>query len=1352
MSRACEIAVALLLTNITVSPAHGEDAITVMSARLPSPRGTTAIWDGTHAYLFGGNDGTIKDEILRYHPTSDTLLRMNAPLPTPRYGASAIWDGTHAYIFGGARQPSAGRLNEILRYDSATDSLTPMTARLPTPRYGMSAIWDGTHAYLFGGNEDGYAQTDQILRYTPATDSLTAMTSRLPSPRDSTSAIWDGQRAYIFGGWNGTRLNDILRFDPGTGIVSRMSSALPSGRSNTSAVWSGRQAYILGGYSEGFLGDILRFDPAADSINDTNVRLPTARSGMTEIWDGRHAFLFGGSDGALLNEIVRYDPIDPFGCPEPTRTVTRGAWMLACLEPVGSLYRASGPIKLNGMDVQVLGGGVIEFSPSEGTLTASGTVEVTAGPVTVSGVTVGPITVFRGALSWDLDLSSVSFGFPSGGMLGLPVGLTATATATSPGVVAVELDSPLPSVFGGGTARAGFRVSAAAGLQVDSIKVGPISASMGFARLNDLLFAYDSSGTWSVSATVEGVVGAALEGSFTYAGGALQAAAFSITDLVVGELFELSRLEFSYESEGAGVQKWSGAVVGAGENPASGSALLRITDGTLSEVRVALSRLKVFEVDVESFLFSYGAGVWDLSGRARVGGGTAFDIDAGLTFSGSRLTGGHFKLANLSLGGKLQVKDLQIAFAGSRWSGSGRVVLPGPMGREFAGSFEVDDGALKSASVSASGLNVPIGAAIWLNRVALSLDTSPWMLGGGMGVSAGPAILGRRAVIIDGDATYAFPPPGFGAFDIRGTVSLVEDKFQLTTGRVGFDADGVTFGGHLDVSWGGTGVVADVSGGVGEWEFLAEGAGSVKVLGKTLTGGQTLLSTKGIAVCGNVGPSGWGWKAGFGYRWGSLLPGAFTGCDLGSYRPAGLSAADASSQTSASIAIAPNLPVAAIEIAAGAATPDAILHAPDGVAFTTDEGVFEHHAVIKDPEQHKTYVLIDTPAEGLWQIEQSAASVPITSIAHADGLPAPLVGATISGDGNTRTLTWTVEPIDGQQVSFMEGEVLINTTSEASGSVTFSPADGPAGARNITAHVLQDDLPRATLTVATYDAPALATLTIQTEGLGSGTVDSSPAGIACPPACALQVPAGTTITLTATAAPDSAFGHWTGVCAEPQETCTLTIDQPVGAGAHFLDITPPETTITAGPPTATRDTTATISFTADEAASTFECALDSGSFVPCASPQVYSSLPQGPHTARVRATDPSGNTDPTPAAITWIVDRTNPTINFVAPRPGHINILDNQIRIPAVNEPRAIIIGPNTVRASASDTHSGIANVAFTVDGIPIDPSQITHNSQTGYWEFRFQGHLPGEHQLATTATDLAGNTKTATMPLLVLA
>jgi hypothetical protein len=114
---------------------------------------------------------------------------------------------------------------------------------------------------------------------------------------------------------------------------------------------------------------------------------------------------------------------------------------------------------------------------------------------------------------------------------------------------------------------------------------------------------------------------------------------------------------------------------------------------------------------------------------------------------------------------------------------------------------------------------------------------------------------------------------------------------------------------------------------------------------------------------------------------------------------------------------------------------------------------------------------------------------------------------------------------------------------------------------------------------------------------------------------------------------------------------------------------PPETTITSGPclkqvgndtyswsPCETTTTSVSFAFTSSKADSTFECSLDGAAFTSCTSPQAYSGLSEGTHTFQVRATDASGNTDPTPASESWTVqapaDATAPTISITSPADG----------------------------------------------------------------------------------------------------
>ena len=96
--------------------------------------------------------------------------------------------------------------------------------------------------------------------------------------------------------------------------------------------------------------------------------------------------------------------------------------------------------------------------------------------------------------------------------------------------------------------------------------------------------------------------------------------------------------------------------------------------------------------------------------------------------------------------------------------------------------------------------------------------------------------------------------------------------------------------------------------------------------------------------------------------------------------------------------------------------------------------------------------------------------------------------------------------------------------------------------------------------------------------------------------------------------------------------------------ATGVDSTPPDTAITGGPAatSTTSDSTPTFTFTSTETGSTFECRLDAAAFAACATPFTTAALGDGSHTFRVRATDGAGNTDATPASVTFTVAATPP--------------------------------------------------------------------------------------------------------------
>jgi hypothetical protein len=158
-----------------------------------------------------------------------------------------------------------------------------------------------------------------------------------------------------------------------------------------------------------------------------------------------------------------------------------------------------------------------------------------------------------------------------------------------------------------------------------------------------------------------------------------------------------------------------------------------------------------------------------------------------------------------------------------------------------------------------------------------------------------------------------------------------------------------------------------------------------------------------------------------------------------------------------------------------------------------------------------------------------------------------------------------------------------------------------------------------------------------------------------------------------------------------------------------VDTTPPNTTIDSGPVegSTTNDSTPTFDFSSNEGGSSFQCRIDGGAFGPCSGPgsthTPSSPLSDGQHTFDVRATDPVGNVEASPASRTFTVDTTvpPPPVEGGAPPPpdGVVPLPSNEFGIGKLNGLKLTLTvpGPGTVEVrDAADQSSGEAMVAAT--------------------------------------------------------
>ena len=187
-----------------------------------------------------------------------------------------------------------------------------------------------------------------------------------------------------------------------------------------------------------------------------------------------------------------------------------------------------------------------------------------------------------------------------------------------------------------------------------------------------------------------------------------------------------------------------------------------------------------------------------------------------------------------------------------------------------------------------------------------------------------------------------------------------------------------------------------------------------------------------------------------------------------------------------------------------------------------------------------------------------------------------------------------------------------------------------------------------------FTPPAAPVITGPTDG--TTTTDATPTitGTAEPGSTVTVYVDGNPVGTTTT----DGSGNWTFTPSTPlsegPHIITADAEDPAGntssasnSVALTIDTTAPQTTIDVTPPSESGVDTATFEFSASEVGSTFECSLNGAAFTACTSPLNLTGLPEGSNTLEVRATDPAGNTDATPASYTWNVDTTPPNAPVV---------------------------------------------------------------------------------------------------------
>lgn len=158
--------------------------------------------------------------------------------------------------------------------------------------------------------------------------------------------------------------------------------------------------------------------------------------------------------------------------------------------------------------------------------------------------------------------------------------------------------------------------------------------------------------------------------------------------------------------------------------------------------------------------------------------------------------------------------------------------------------------------------------------------------------------------------------------------------------------------------------------------------------------------------------------------------------------------------------------------------------------------------------------------------------------------------------GSTQAVTLTVS---GLPAGASLSPAITNNPSNPTSASTLTIAtlvSTPAGTYSIT--VTGSPLNKTTTFNLVVAIPTFA-LTVARTGTGTGTVNSSPAGIACGATCSAPFNLNTSVTLTAVADTYSAFTGWSGSGCSGTGTCAVTMTQAKSVTANFDIVSPPGT-------------------------------------------------------------------------------------------------------------------------------------------------------------------------------------------------
>jgi hypothetical protein len=441
------------------------------------------------------------------------------------------------------------------------------------------------------------------------------------------------------------------------------------------------------------------------------------------------------------------------------------------------------------------------------------------------------------------------------------------------------------------------------------------------------------------------------------------------------------------------------------------------------------------------------------------------------------------------------------------WQGGGEVALPTTSKVRVGASVSVQHGRFRDFDGRVDGLNQYIAYGVYLQRLGVHFGVpvgpgSDLHLGGSIGFSAGPQILGVGALAVDGGydlhpvgsthrvqledgGTMAVQYPGY--VELSGAFSAFNIPLSGVTARWYFsDTPWFQVSGFMErtLRAGGTTVFSakgTVGGSLYGTSFELNGNAHVTVLDTNLVDANVIAGTSGIGACGSytIPVSGEHAAIGAYLRWGQNRFTSVSWCEMGRLRRTIRGTASAASAQQR-LAL-PAGDQALVRFTGDTAAPLVRLHGPggrtidapaNGESSATHDGML----VMRDDSNKVTDVLVTKPSAG-WTYELLPGSARVQDLRTAARAPKLGIRAHVVRTGKRAKLSWRLSHVAGRTVTLMESgpgappRVLAKSTAK-DGSVSFKPFITPERDRTIVAIVEKDGMPVSRTVVARYTAPA----------------------------------------------------------------------------------------------------------------------------------------------------------------------------------------------------------------------------------------------------------------------------------------